>query len=214
MCLSAVGGFAVSFQARLFFLSIPCLTGLLENRGRIKSTQLKSRNSSMITRWDLKSSTFIMWWWRSILYIHDCCLIIAWSSDGRSTETSSEWLDDMGVTSWRQTVGGPGGTPMWLSSYVVATPAGRTNVSHAETQMAACYVSWLPKLSFWGAVLCSSVRVICFRCDTSRLTCELRKLFLANTECDALFIHRCIAKCKVQSRATGLTLGTLIYKLA
>ncbi len=72
------------------------------------------------------------------MYIHDCCLIIAWSSDGRSTETSSEWLDDMGVTSWRQTVGGPGGTPMWLSSYVVATPAGRTNVSHAETQMAAC----------------------------------------------------------------------------
>jgi hypothetical protein len=25
---------------------------------------------------------------------------------------------------------------MWLSSSVVATPAGKTNVSHAETQMA------------------------------------------------------------------------------
>lgn len=71
------------------------------------------------------------------MYIHDGCLIIAWSSDGKSTETSSEWLDDMGVTSWRQTVGGPDGRPMWLSSSVVATPAGRTNVSHAETQMAA-----------------------------------------------------------------------------
>jgi hypothetical protein len=78
MCLSAVGGFAVSFQASLFFLSIPCLTGLLENRGRIKSTQLKSRNSSMITRWDLKSSTFIMWWWDRFCIF----TIAAWQSPG------------------------------------------------------------------------------------------------------------------------------------